>query len=151
MTHDPLTLTMRVIHDDLNRLDALGHTTGRRTASAEKPGQLGAQIVVNGFVESHPHHAALVRRQAEPPVTENRDMHAPADEPPRPIDTTQAAAPIGAKRVHRTRRDLGIRGPRRIAPGCRRQGAQSDRDTHDELLFGRARKAARTQDTSPTV
>jgi hypothetical protein len=78
-------------------------------------------------------------------------MHALADQSSRSIGTTQAAALIGAKRAHNARRNVGIRRPGGITPECRRTGVQSDRDTHDELLFGRAREAAGTQDTSPTV
>ncbi len=133
MTHDPLTLAMRVIHDDLDWIDALGRTTGRRAAPTQKPGQLGTQIVVNGFVESHPHQTPLLLGQPESIVTTDRHVHAPTDQPSRSIGTPQAAALIGAKCAHSVRRDIGSR----TAPECRRQGAQSDRDTHDELLFGR--------------
>jgi hypothetical protein len=135
MTDDPLTLAMRVIHDDLDRLHALGRTTGRRAAPAHKPSQIGAQLVVNGFVESHPHQTPLLLGQPESIVTTDRHVHAPTDQPSRAIGTSQAAVVIGAKRAYSARRDVGIRHPGRIASECRRQGVQSDRDS-DEFLFG---------------
>jgi len=90
VTDDLLTLAVRIVHDDLDRVDVLNHTTGGRAASAHELDKLGAQVVVEGLVKAHPHQAALTGSQAEPTVTEDGDMHAPTDEPSRAIRTTQA-------------------------------------------------------------
>lgn len=130
MTDDALALAMRIVDDDLDRLDALDRSTGRRTTPPHELDQLGAQIVVQRLMEAHANQAALVRSKTEPAVTQDRDMHTAADQPPRAIRATQAAAPIGAKRVLGVCRDAGIRHLGGIARGVRRQSAQN-RNAHE--------------------
>jgi hypothetical protein len=51
------------------------------TEQPRKLGQLGTQVVVNGFVESDPDHAALALGQPEPLVEGGPHMYASADQP----------------------------------------------------------------------
>ena len=140
LTYDALTLAVGIIDDHLDRVEALDRAAGRHTTPSHELGQLCAQAVIERLVKAHPHQATLVWSQTEPTVTENRDMHAPADQPTRAIRATQAAAPISAKRAYGGRREVDARYPARIAPGVRRDGAQSNRDMHDGLLFCRLGK-----------
>lgn len=132
---DALTFAVRVVDDDLDRVHALDRATSRRPTSAHELPQLGAQVVVERLVKTHSYEVALVRSQPEPAVTEKRDMNASADQPSGAIGATQAAAPVGAKRAHGDRQDVGARHPGPIAARARRQGAQSNRNTHDGLLY----------------
>jgi hypothetical protein len=88
VTDDALALAMWIVDNDLDRVDALDRATGGRAVPTHELGQLAAQIVVERLVKAHPHHATLARSQAQPTVTKDRDMHAPADQPSRAIRTT---------------------------------------------------------------
>jgi len=101
LTDHALTLAAGIIDDDLDRVHTLGGATADHAAAAHKLGQLGAQIVVERLVKTHAHQAALMRSQAQPTVTEDRDMHAPAHQTARTIGTTQAAALLQPVRVQR--------------------------------------------------
>ena len=151
MTDDALALAMRIVDDDLDRLDALDRSTGRRTTPPHELDQLGAQIVVQRLMEAHANQAALVRSKTEPAVTQDRDMHTAADQPPRAIRATQTAAPIGAKRVLGVCRDAGIRHLGGIARGVRRQSAQGNRNAHEGSLFRSGSGKRQGHRTPPTV
>ena len=101
LTDHALTLAAGIIDDDLDRIHTLGRATADHAAAAHKLSQLGAQIVVEGLVKTHPHNTALMRSQAESTVTEDRDMHAPAHQTARTIGTTQAAVLLQPVRVQR--------------------------------------------------
>jgi hypothetical protein len=140
VTDDALALAMGTVNDDLDRIRALNRATGCRATSAHQLSQLPAQFVVEGFVKAHPDKAALAWSQTDPTVKADRDVHARADQPPSAIGATHAAAPIGAKRPQRGRREGHTHHPGRIARSVRRHGAQSNPDTHDGLLFWRLGK-----------
>ena len=101
MPNDALARPAGIVNDDLDRVHTLDRTTGGRATEAHELGQLGAQVVVERLVKAHLHRAALVRSQAQPTVTEDRDMHAPAHQTARTIGTTQAAVLLQPVRAQR--------------------------------------------------
>jgi len=96
-----LVLATKIVDHKLDRIDALGRTIRGPATPTNKRGQLGAQIVGDGFVEAHPHDAALVLSQAEPIVTADRHVHAAADQPAGAIRARQAPELLRALRALR--------------------------------------------------
>jgi hypothetical protein len=121
-TDHVLVLAAQVIDDDLDRGHGLGRALGRRTTTARKLGQLGAQVVVDGLAEAHLDHAALVPGQSEPIVNADPDVHEPTDQPARPIRAPYTPAPGARRRIY-------VCGCRRVA-ARERHPARTGFDTH---------------------
>jgi hypothetical protein len=85
-------LALGIVDDELDRGDALGRAMGGRATPARKLGQLCAKVVIDGFVEADPDHAALAQGQPEPLVKADRHMHASADQPAGAIRAPYAPA-----------------------------------------------------------
>jgi len=111
---------MRIVDDKLDRIDPLGRAIRSPAAPTNKRGQLAAQVIGDGFVEAHPHDAALVLSQAEPIITADRHVHAPADQPAGTVRARQAPKLLRALR--------GLRW--RSVAGGRSRWAHADRSAH---------------------
>jgi peptide deformylase len=73
------------------------------------------RVIIERLVKAHPHESALVRSQAEPTVAEDRDMHAPTDQPACAIRTTRLRPGSLPRTILHVNRSRGI------APGDHRR------------------------------
>jgi hypothetical protein len=120
-TDDAHAGAVRIVDDNLDRIDVLGESESSRATLAHKPAQLGAHIVVEGFMEAHPYEPALLPGQAKPIVQADRDVYAPTDQSPRPVRPAQLHPGAVMRTV------LRVHGPSRFIPGGQRQIADTGR------------------------
>ena len=113
-----LMLTVRILDDDLNRGDPLSRAKGRPAPPARKLGQLDTELVIYGFVEAHPDHAALALGEPEALVDADGHLHAPAHQPTGPIRASHSPT-AGVQLRHRADVLAGI-APNRRAEWRRR-------------------------------
>jgi hypothetical protein len=99
-TDDAHVIAVAIVDDDeFDRVDALGHAAGGGATPTHKLGQLSAQAVVERFMEANLDDATLPRSQTEPIVEADRDLHARADQSPRPVRATQLHRPAAHPRT----------------------------------------------------